>query len=67
VHEVDGHDVDGLVATIDGLDTAAGAPHVLLAQTTFGKGVSFMESKIEWHYWPMSEEQYQQALAELAR
>jgi transketolase len=66
VHEVDGHDVEGVVGTIEGLDTTGGAPHVLLAQTTFGKGVSFMESKIEWHYWPMSEEQYQQALAELA-
>ena len=66
VHEVDGHDVDGLTRAVEALDTEAGEPHVLLAQTTFGKGVSFMESRIEWHYWPMSDEQYERALAELA-
>ena len=66
VHEVDGHDVDGLAQTVEDLDTGEGAPHVLLAQTTFGKGISFMESRIEWHYWPMSDEQYAEALAELA-
>ena len=33
-------------------------------QTTFGKGVSYMESKIEWHYLPMADEQYAQAIEE---
>lgn len=65
-HEVDGHDVDALMQTIDRLDFDHGPPHVIVAHTTFGKGVSFMESKIEWHYWPMSDEQYEQALRELA-
>ncbi len=46
--------------------TTQARPHVVLAQTTFGKGVSFMESKIEWHYLPMSEEHYAQAIEELA-
>ena len=64
VHEVDGHDIPGLEATVDGL--SGNAPHVLLANTTFGKGVSYMESKIAWHYLPMSDEQYEQALAELS-
>jgi transketolase len=44
-----------------------GRPHILIARTTFGKGVSFMESQIRWHYWPMSDEQYQQALDEISR
>jgi transketolase len=65
VHEVDGHDVAGLARTIGGLDTAAGPPHVLVARTTFGKGVSYMESQLKWHYLPMSEEEYRQALAEV--
>ena len=65
VHEVDGHDVEALAATIDALDTAAGRPHVLLAATTFGKGVSFMESRIEWHYLPLTEELHRQARAEI--
>jgi len=65
VHEVDGHDVAGLAATIAGLDTASGQPHILLARTTFGKGVSYMEGQIKWHYWPMSDAEYAQALAEV--
>lgn len=65
VHEVDGHDVAGLAKTIAGLDTTAGQPHILLARTTFGKGVSYMENQIKWHYWPMSDAEYAQALAEV--
>ena len=55
VHEVDGHDPVALADTIRGLDTEAGPPHVLVAHTIFGKGVSFMESSIEWHYLPMTD------------
>ena len=66
VHEVDGHDAAGLAARLDELDVASGPPHLLLAHTVSGKGVSYMEGRIEWHYLPMSEPQYQQALAELA-
>lgn len=65
VHELDGHDVDGLQRTIAALDTDTGRPHVLLAKTTFGKGVSFMENTIKWHYLPLTTEQHQQALAEI--
>jgi transketolase len=68
VHEVDGHDLTALSDALDACtaDTgAADAPHVILARTTFGKGVSFMESRIEWHYLPMSDNEYGLALAEL--
>ncbi len=65
VHEVDGHDVNGLRTTIEGLARTGSKPHVLLARTTFGRGVSYMEGKIAWHYLPMSDEQYSTALAEL--
>jgi transketolase len=64
-HEVDGHDVAGLQKRIAELNTAGGAPHVLIARTTFGKGVSYMESQIKWHYWPMSDAEYRQALQEV--
>ncbi len=63
--EVDGHDCAGLMAALNNLDTTTGAPHVLIAKTTFGKGVSYMENQIKWHYWPMSEEEYTQALQEI--
>jgi len=65
VHEVDGHDVDQMQKLVEGFDTSNGPPHVLLARTTFGRGVSYMESQIQWHYWPMSDEQYAQALEEI--
>jgi transketolase len=65
VHEVDGHDVDGLKGILSELDHASGSPHVLVASTIFGRGVSFMEGLIKWHYTPMSDEDYANALAEL--
>ncbi len=65
VREVDGHDARGLSDLIRSLDFEAGPPHLIVARTTFGKGVSFMEGRIKWHYWPMSDEEYAQALAEI--
>lgn len=67
VREVDGHDREQLRRTIEDLDTETGPPHVVIAHTTFGKGVSYMEGQVKWHYWPMSEEDYEQARTELAR
>jgi transketolase len=65
VHEADGHDVAQLAATLNGLDTLAGPPHAVIAHTTFGKGVSYMEGRLAWHYLPMSDSEYERALAEL--
>jgi transketolase len=64
-HEVDGHDADALAVAATQLDTTAGAPHVLVARTVFGRGVSFMERQHRWHYLPMSEAEYARALAEV--
>lgn len=64
-HEVDGHDTTAIAETIRGFDTCSGPPHVLIARTVFGKGVSFMESQIKWHYWPMSDDEYSLALEEI--
>jgi transketolase len=65
VHEVDGHNGVELAASMAGLNTISGKPHVFIAHTVFGKGVSFMEHQIKWHYWPMSDQDYQQALVEI--
>lgn len=68
VVEIDGHDPKAIADTVAELDCRSeGAPHVLIARTTFGKGVSFMEGRIHWHYWPMSEDEYRRATAELER
>jgi transketolase len=63
VHSVDGNDQVAITFAINQLPS--GLPHVLIAHTTFGKGVSFMESQIRWHYLPMNDEQYVLALREI--
>jgi transketolase len=65
VHEVDGHDQAAIARTLAGLDTQSGPPNVLLAATRSGKGVSFMERQVKWHYWPMSEAEFRQAMQEV--
>ncbi len=67
VHVVDGHNQEQIAATVKNLNFASGQPHVLIANTTFGKGVSFMENQIKWHYSPLSEAEYQKAQEELSR
>jgi transketolase len=64
VREVDGHDAEGISSLIGEL-AGAERPTVLIARTTFGKGVSFMENSIEWHYWPLSDDHFTQAVDEL--
>ncbi|HEY9772559.1 MAG TPA: transketolase [Planktothrix sp.] len=62
-HTVDGHDIDSLNAALGA--SANGRPQVVIAKTTFGKGVSFMHNRIEWHYSPLNDEQFSRALNEL--
>jgi transketolase len=63
VEEVDGHDVAALTAALERPCDAT--PRVLIAHTVFGKGVSFMERQVKWHYQPMSAEQFAQAMKEI--
>jgi len=62
---VEGDAAGRIAARLNSIDTSAGPPRVLIARTRFGKGVSFMESQIKWHYWPMSEDEYARALREV--
>lgn len=66
VMEVDGRQPGELTARLLGAGRT-GRPLVVLARTTKGSGVSFMENRMEWHYLPMTSEQYQQALMEVSR
>jgi transketolase len=65
VCSVDGHDPAAILDAIESFDTESGAPHVVIAETTFGRGVGFMESLIEWHYLPLDADQYELALRDL--
>jgi transketolase len=61
VEEIDGHAAHALDAA---LDRRTAGPKILLLRTVKGKGVSFMEGRMEWHYLPLNDQQYEQALSE---
>lgn len=66
VVEADGHNVDELLSVIDQLTaTPNGKPKLVVAHTVKGRGVSYMENRLEWHYLPMKLEQYEQAQADV--
>jgi|TARA_B100001964_G_scaffold98849_1_gene110423 transketolase len=50
VIEVDGHDVNQLLETFNSCPLVGGKPNLIIAHTTKGKGVSFMENEPLWHY-----------------
>lgn len=62
---LDGHDVDALSAAGAAAPFDKGRPSCILAQTVKGKGVSYMEDKLLWHYRYPREQDLQNALAEL--
>lgn len=63
VREVDGHDVAQLLSAF--APSSTGRPVAVVAHTTKGKGVSFMEDRVEWHHKVPTAEQVEAALAEL--
>jgi transketolase len=65
VHEADGHDHAALSSAFGSVPWQAERPSVLIAHTTKGKGVSFMENRVEWHYRSPNDAQLAEALAEL--
>ena len=65
VKMMNGDDMDDIVKTIDSIDYNNGKPHLLVSNTTKGKGVSYMENVAKWHHGMPNEEQYKQALAEI--
>jgi len=63
VHELDGHAHELIENAL--LSLANAKPTVIVAHTIKGKGVSFMENRVEWHYKNPNDEQLASALAEL--
>ena len=67
VSQVDGHDISHMVETFNRLKADNGnIPHVVLAKTVKGKGISFMENQVGWHGKAPTKEQLFSALEELA-
>jgi len=65
VHEIDGHDCAQIEHALTDVPCAAGKPTCVIAQTVKGKGVSFMENKLLWHYRAPDRDEMARALAEL--
>jgi len=64
VSEVDGHDLGQLLNAF-AQTFALQAPHVIVAHTVKGKGISFMENNNEWHHKRLTKADYDLAIAEL--
>ncbi|MFZ4591915.1 MAG: transketolase [Ignavibacteria bacterium] len=66
VMEMDGHDMQNILDTVNKAKNFKGKPVVIIANTKMGRGVSFMEDDYRWHGMPPNEEQGKIALTELA-
>ena len=62
---VDGHDIAALSAAFDEARATVGKPTAIICKTVKGKGVSFMENRVEWHGAAPKDAQYEEAIAEL--
>lgn len=65
VFEVDGNDLTKLVSVLKKAKNYSLGPVAIICHTTKGKGISFMENKIEWHSNVLTENLYQKAIEEL--
>jgi transketolase len=65
VREVDGHSSEEIETALQMLPFEQGKPSCLIAHTVKGKGISFMENKLLWHYRSPQGEEYEAALKEL--
>ncbi|MBI4296473.1 MAG: transketolase [Chloroflexi bacterium] len=65
VREIDGHDVAQIEQALKSVPFEEGKPSCIIAHTVKGKGVSFMENDLAWHYKYASDEELRRALAEL--
>ncbi len=65
VKEIDGHNIEEINRTLKNLPFTSGKPSCVIAHTVKGKGISFMEDKLAWHYQQPDAEQLQEALSEL--
>ena len=65
VREIDGHDFEQILSAFNEIPFQPGRPSCIIAHTIKGKGVSFMENKLLWHYRSPDEKEVLKALSEL--
>jgi transketolase len=66
VRKVDGHNVEDLIQTFEEVPFAVNKPSAIIAHTIKGKGVSFMENNLLWHYRCPDDDEYKKALSEIS-
>lgn len=66
VIEIDGHNMGDILNALDKADNSNGLPTVIIAHTVKGKGISFAENNPSYHNSALSQELYNQAIAELS-
>jgi len=66
VLEIDGHNMEAIVTALDKAGEITGKPTVIIANTVKGKGADFAENNPAFHNAPLTQEQYDQLLADLA-
>lgn len=66
VKRINGHNFEELLSSLAACPFKKGCPSVIIADTVKGKGISFMENKVAWHYKSPDAEQLKQALKELS-
>jgi len=64
--EIDGHDIGAIISALEPTALIEGRPMCVVAHTHKGRGISFMEDRVEWHHKVPNEAQYEQARRELA-
>ena len=64
---IDAHDFNQIEAAFNEAKTVKGKPTIIIAKSTKGKGVSYMENKCEWHGQAPKEDLYNEAIAELEK
>ncbi len=65
VQEIDGHNFEQIEQALTNIPSEPGKPTCVIAHTVKGKGVSFMEHKLLWHYRAPDRDEMARALAEL--
>ena len=66
VQQIDGNDLHQILSALEIAHATMGQPHMIVANTIKGKGISYMENRLEWHSCGLTEKDYRLAMQELA-
>lgn len=65
VMEMDGDNMEDIVRVLERIDFSNGKPHLVVAHTTKGKGISYMENVAKWHHGVPAAGQYEEGMKEI--